>query len=83
MRISDVLSAKSSQEVVTIKPDAGVRDLLALLAGADPADIDDVGPELDGGVQRGHRRLEVGMPVPTPERVARAVDDGHHAGRPG
>ena len=32
MRISDVLSAKSSQEVVTIKPDAGVRDLLALLA---------------------------------------------------
>ena len=32
MRISDVLSAKSSQEVVTIKPDAGVRDLLALLS---------------------------------------------------
>ena len=32
MRISDVLSAKSSQEVVTIKPDAGVRDLIALLA---------------------------------------------------
>ena len=32
MRISDVLSAKSSQEVVTIPPDAGVRDLLSLLA---------------------------------------------------
>ena len=32
MRISDVLSAKSSQEVVTITPDAGVRDLIALLA---------------------------------------------------
>jgi len=32
MRISDVLSAKSSQVVVTIKPDAGVRDLIALLA---------------------------------------------------
>ena len=32
MRISDVLSAKSSREVVTIKPDAGVRDLIALLA---------------------------------------------------
>jgi CBS domain-containing protein len=32
MRINDVLSAKSSQEVVTISPDASVRDLLALLA---------------------------------------------------
>lgn len=32
MRISDVLSAKSSQDVVTIKPDASVRDLIALLA---------------------------------------------------
>lgn len=32
MRISDVLSAKSSHDVVTITPDAGVRDLIALLA---------------------------------------------------
>lgn len=32
MRIGDVLSAKSSREVVTISPDAGVRELLALLA---------------------------------------------------
>ena len=32
MRISDVLGAKSSQEVVTIKPDASVRDLVTLLA---------------------------------------------------
>ena len=32
MRIVDVLSAKPSQDVVTIGPDAGVRDLLALLA---------------------------------------------------
>ncbi len=32
MRISDVLSAKSSPVVVTIKPEAGVRDLIALLA---------------------------------------------------
>lgn len=32
MRIGDVLSAKSSQEVVTIGPDAGIRELLALLA---------------------------------------------------
>ena len=32
MRISDVLSAKSSQDVVTIRPDAGVRELIALLA---------------------------------------------------
>lgn len=32
MRIGDVLQAKSSHDVVTIGPDAGVRDLLALLA---------------------------------------------------
>lgn len=32
MRIGDVLSAKPSQVVVTIAPDAGVRDLLTLLA---------------------------------------------------
>ena len=32
MRIGDVLQAKPSHEVVTIRPDAGVRELLALLA---------------------------------------------------
>jgi CBS domain-containing protein len=32
MRISDVLSSKSGAQVVTIPPDASVRDLLALLA---------------------------------------------------
>lgn len=32
MRISDVLGAKPSQEVVTIAPEAGVRDLVAALA---------------------------------------------------
>ncbi len=32
MRIRDVLGAKPSQEVVTIAPDAGVRDLIAALA---------------------------------------------------
>jgi Predicted signal-transduction protein containing cAMP-binding and CBS domains len=32
MRISDVLSSKPSDQVVTIPPDATVRDLLALLA---------------------------------------------------
>jgi len=32
MRISDVLQAKAIREVVTVSPDAGVRDLLALLA---------------------------------------------------
>src|SRR5690242_13025199 len=31
MRISEVLSAKPSHEVVTISPDAGVRELIALL----------------------------------------------------
>ncbi len=32
MRIGDVLRAKPSQEVVTIRPDAGVRELIALLS---------------------------------------------------
>ena len=32
MRIQDVISGKSSQDVVTVSPDATVRDLLALLA---------------------------------------------------
>jgi CBS domain-containing protein len=32
MRINDVLKAKAGHDVITIKPDATVRDLLALLA---------------------------------------------------
>jgi CBS domain-containing protein len=32
MRIGEVLGSKASQDVVTIAPDAGVRDLIALLA---------------------------------------------------
>jgi CBS domain-containing protein len=32
MRISDVLQAKASREVMTISPDAGVRELLAMLS---------------------------------------------------
>jgi len=32
MHIGDILQAKSSSEVITISPDAGVRELLALLA---------------------------------------------------
>jgi CBS domain-containing protein len=32
MKISDVLAGKASQDVVTIAPDAGVRELIALLA---------------------------------------------------
>jgi CBS domain-containing protein len=32
MRISDVLDAKPSKDVITISPDAGVRELIALLA---------------------------------------------------
>ena len=32
MHINDVLKAKSSSEVITIRPDASVRDLVALLA---------------------------------------------------
>jgi CBS domain-containing protein len=32
MRIGDVLKAKASHDIITIRPDAGVRELLALLA---------------------------------------------------
>ena len=32
MRIGDILNAKASKNVVTISPDAGVRELIALLA---------------------------------------------------
>jgi len=32
MRIGEILEAKSTGDVVTIRPDAGVRDLIALLA---------------------------------------------------
>ena len=32
MRINEVLAGKPSREVITIKPDASVRDLIALLA---------------------------------------------------
>ena len=32
MRIGEVLQAKSSREVVTISPDAGVRELISRLA---------------------------------------------------
>ncbi|HET7683280.1 MAG TPA: CBS domain-containing protein [Marmoricola sp.] len=34
MKISEVLAAKASQDVVTVRPDATVRDLLAVLADA-------------------------------------------------
>lgn len=32
MRISEILNAKASQDVVTVRPEAGVRELVALLA---------------------------------------------------
>ncbi|KQW48410.1 histidine kinase [Nocardioides sp. Root1257] len=56
MRIGDVLSAKASQEVVTISPDAGVRELVAKLAehnvgalivSADGAALDGIVSERD------------------------------------
>lgn len=50
MRINDVLRDKATREVVTIQPDAGVRELLALLAdnniGAVVVSVD--GQTLDG-----------------------------------
>lgn len=56
MRIADVLQAKSSPEVVTIRPEAGVRELLAVLAdnnigavivSADGASLDGIVSERD------------------------------------
>ena len=54
------------------------RHHLALLAGPHPADVDDVGAELDGRVERAAGRGEVAVPVARPERVVGAVDDRHH-----
>ena len=53
---------------------------LALLAGADATDVDDVGALVDRLVQGAHRRVEVGVPVAREERVVGAVDDGHDRG---
>ncbi len=56
MRIGDVLKAKPSHDVVTIRPDAGVRELVALLAehnvgalivSADGATVDGIVSERD------------------------------------
>jgi CBS domain-containing protein len=56
MRISDVLKAKPSHDVVTIGPDAGVRELIALLAehnvgalivSADGSSVDGIVSERD------------------------------------
>ena len=56
MRISDVLGAKSSSDVVTIGPDAGVRDLIArmaehnvgaLIVSADGTHVDGIVSERD------------------------------------
>ena len=58
MRIGEVLKAKPSHDVVTIGPDAGVRELIALLAehnvGALIVSTD--GESLDGHRQRARRR---------------------------
>ena len=42
------------------------RHHLALLAGPHAADVDDVGPELDGRVEGAPGRGEVAVPVPRP-----------------
>ena len=64
MRISDVIGTKSSQDVITIAPDATVRDLIALLAehnvgalivSTDGAAVDGIVSERDV-VRRLHRR---------------------------
>lgn len=56
MRISDILQSKSLRDVVTIRPDAGVRELLATLAehnigavvvSADGATLDGIVSERD------------------------------------
>jgi hypothetical protein len=50
---------------------------LALLPGAHSPHVDDVGAGRDGRVERTPGRGQVTVTVPRPERVGRAVDDGH------
>lgn len=56
MRIADILSSKDTRDVVTVTPDAGVRELIALLAehnigalivSADGASLDGIVSERD------------------------------------
>ena len=67
MRINDVLKAKSSHDVITIGPDASVRDLVALLAehnvgalivSADGEAVDGIVSERDV-VRRLHDRADI------------------------
>ena len=56
MRISDVLTSKPSQQVVTISPDSTVRDLLGLLAehNVGAVVVSGDGAAVDGIVRRLH-----------------------------
>jgi CBS domain-containing protein len=74
MRIYEVLSGKSSQDVVTIKPDATVRELIALLAkhnigalvvSADGSTVDGIVSERD--VVRRLHELEAVVDLPVSE----------------
>ena len=86
MRIRDVLGAKSSQEVVTIKPEAGVRDLIARLAEHNVA-VDQVtgsgkrGQVLKGDVLEAIARGAPSQPGETP-RVAASGSEAPSAARP-
>jgi CBS domain-containing protein len=72
MKISEVLAAKASQDVVTIRPDATVRDLLAVLAdanigaaivSADGSTVDGIVSERDVVRRLNGRDEALGAPV--------------------
>ena len=68
MRIDDVLKAKPRQDVVTITPDAGVRELIAMLAehNVGALIVSSDGKTVDGHRQRARRRTP-----PAPRRHGR------------
>jgi CBS domain-containing protein len=87
MRINEVLAAKASREVVTISPDATVRDLLGMLAehnvgalivSSDGSSVDGIVSERDV-VRRLHESEEVlGSPVSAIMTAEVHTCEGHH-----
>ncbi|HET6625326.1 MAG TPA: CBS domain-containing protein [Nocardioidaceae bacterium] len=87
MRINEVLAAKASHEVITVNPDATVRDLLGLLAqhnvgalivSGDGSSVDGIVSERDV-VRRLHENEDLlGSPVSSIMTAEVQTCEGHH-----
>ena len=92
MKIVDVLNAKPESDVVTITPDAGVRELLAQLAehNVGALIVSSDGETVDGHRQRARRRTPPAHDGTVVNNIVSAImtevvettAPGQHAGRP-